>query len=141
MASEGVLDQSIHPDPFDGNSRIFSWGKDINLPQFNAELSTAVPGAHMVSYRAVTNRDDVELGALPVYADITEDTPVTIFLSPSTIDANQVLALLAAHRPDPYFGMSDQQRTLVQIRAKLSNGEILTPEEMTLAMQAMLGAI
>lgn len=140
MASEGVLDKSTHPDPFNGDSRIFSWGKDINLPQFNTELTAAFPGTHMVSYRAVSNPDATELGAPPEYADVTEDTPVTIFLSPSTIDANQVLALLAAHRPDPYFGMSDQQRALVQIKAKLATGDVLTPEEMTIAMQAVLGA-
>jgi hypothetical protein len=140
MTTEGLL-QSLdeHSDPFSGNSQVLTWNRDINLSQFNAELTSTLPGAQMISYQAIANVNDVlTSGAAPIWAEVSDENPVVIYLSPSTIDLTQVQALLAAHRPDPYYGMSDQERLVAQVKAKLASGEVLTPEELTIALQALL---
>lgn len=138
---EGALQAATeHNDPFNGNSQVVTWGHPINLTQFVAELAAALPDVRIISYQPMENRGDVlNLGAAPVWADPSAEDPVVMYLSPSTVDLNAVQRLLVAHRPDPYFGLTDQQRLLVQVRDKLANGEVLTSEEMMIALQALLG--
>lgn len=140
--SEGVLlDKSEHLDPFGGNSQVVTWTLgEVNLPQFNSELQAAFPGVQMVIYAKMSNSDDVLMGSAPVQMPVSAEAPLTIYLSPSTVDVERVKGLLGAHRPDPYFGMTPGQQALAQIRSKLASGQGLTQEEMTLAMQAVLNA-
>lgn len=120
-----VEDAQEMEDPF-GDSKTFAVTRtDLNLPQLQDEIGAAA------GY-------NVQLMLLMPTGDVTEDNPATLYVSPGRIDGRTVQGKLKGHDPDPYYGMTEEQKERALIVEKIRRGEVLTPEEMTLALQSML---
>ncbi|MFF7198157.1 hypothetical protein ACFZAM_31175 [Streptomyces sp. NPDC008079] len=122
-------------DPFgDRGSIKIAWSSELNVGQLFDEfraLEGITPDAQYTTY---TPEDD-EGNAIPADAD----HPYVFFFTPPTLDVSVLKKALAAHRPDPYYGMDADQREQLQLVAKLRSGEDLTLEEMQKAIRMAVG--
>lgn len=126
---------SRYIDPFGEGSPTLSWTSKINMAQFIAELTETLPGTQIVAYLP---QDDESGEEVPV--DATH--PYVFFLSPPSTDLTAVRQVLASHRPNPYFGMTDDERQQQQIvtglREKVAAGEDLTDTDIQQALRLLL---
>jgi hypothetical protein len=117
--------------PFRGDSQRFTWPRDLGIGQLQEEVTEALG-------------PDVRLAALfPFDADgapvaVSAQAPVTLYVTPSSADLAGVKQVLAAHKPDPYFGLSDEEKARVQLREKIASGQELTAQETTMALQMLI---
>jgi hypothetical protein len=118
-------------DPFLGNSQCFTWARDLGIGQLQEEVSESLSPEVRI---AALFPHDGQGELLPVDAQ----HPITIYVTPSSADLAAVRQVLAAHRPDPYYGMSDEERTQAHLRAKIAAGEDLTPDEMQMALRMLV---
>ncbi len=127
-AAEGGVDPR---DPFRGNSQKFTWARGLEVGQLQDEVVRALGPDVQV---AVLHNYDEGGGDLPV----DSQNPVTVFVTPSSTDIAALKAVMSAHRPDPYYGLTDEQKAQVQLKEKIAAGEPLTPQELTMALQMVL---
>ncbi|MEV7675099.1 hypothetical protein [Streptomyces sp. NPDC088752] len=126
-------DGSTDPnDPFAGNSQKFTWAREMTVAQLQAELDETLE--HRVSIAVI-----LPLGEDGHPKPVSESDPATIYVSPSSADLSAVRKVLSAHRSDPYYGMTEEQRQNAQLREKIASGATLTPEEVQRALQILLG--
>ena len=107
-------------DPF-GNSKRFEVDKEINLAQLQHEIEEASGATlHMAFHPAPGGESG------------------TLYVSPGdAIDGRAVVGKIKSHHPDPLFGLSDDQRLHAEVMQKIRDKQILTPEELTIALQAL----
>jgi hypothetical protein len=131
--SDGAGDITDSRDPFQGDSQRFTWAREVGVGQLQDEVIQALgPDVRVVAFLPY----DAEGAQLPVDAQ----NPITLCVTPSSADLAAVRQVLAAHKPDPYYGMSDEAKVQAQVREKISAGQTLTPEEMTLALQMLVAS-
>ena len=119
-------------DPFKGDSQRFTWPRGVEIGQLQDEVTLALgPSVRLAAFYPVD--DGVPL---PVDAQ----NPVTLYVTPSSADLAAVRQVLAGHRPDPYYGMSEEERTNAQLREKIASGQTLTAEETTRALQMLISS-
>jgi hypothetical protein len=107
-------------DPF-GNSKQFHVDKEVNLAQLQSEIEEATGATLAVSLQRVPGEDK---GIL--------------FLSPGeAVDGRTVNGKIKSHDPDPLFGMTDTQKLTATVMQKVRDGQSLSPEELTTALQAL----
>ena len=129
---EAAEDGTDPKDPFRGNSQRFTWSRALNMGQLQEEISQALgPDVHL----AVLHQYDEEDRELPVDAE----HPVVVYVTPSSADLAAVRQVMSTHKPDPYYGMTDEEKAQAQLKEKLAAGEPLTPEEMQMAFRMLLG--
>lgn len=117
--------------PFQGNSQRFTWSRDLEIGQLQEEVTGALgPDVRLAAFFPL----DAEDAPLPVSAQ----HPITVYVTPSSADLAAVKQLLAVHKPDPYFGMTNEEKAQVQLREKIASGQTLTPEELTMALQMLV---
>lgn len=117
-------------DPFGEGSPTIMWTQPLNLAQLVDEVRTSISNAQMVAYLPEDDEgNDVDPDA---------DHPYVFFMAPVDIDVAAVRRVLAAHRPDPYYGMSDEQRQQTQLIAKAKSGATLTNDEIQQALRLLL---
>lgn len=120
-----VEDAPEFEDPF-GDSKTFDVTRtDLNIPQLQDEIGAAA------GYT-------VQLMLVMPGGDVTEDNPATLYVSPGRIDGRTVQGKIKGHDPDPYYGMTEEQKERALIVEKIRSGEVLSPQEMTIALQSML---
>lgn len=118
-------------DPFGGDSQRFTWTRPVTVGQLQAELDETVGPQVRVAMVFPRDSDGVE-----VQADT--QNPITVYVTPSSADLAAVRQVLAAHRPDPYYGMSDEEREGAQLREKIASGADLTMDEMQQALRLLI---
>lgn len=118
-------------DPFRGDCQRFTWTRQVEVGQLQAEVAEALGTSVQVA--AVIPID--EYGAPGV---VSAEDPITFFVTPSSVDLATVRKVLAEHRPDPYFGMDEEQKAQAQLKEKIAAGEALSPEETTRALQMLM---
>lgn len=129
--SEGEENGADPKDPFRGDSQRFSWTRDLELGQLQVEVTKALgPSVQL----AVLYRYDEQGNTLPV----DPQHPVTVYVTPSSADLEALRQVMAVHKPDPYYGMTDEQKRQVQLKMKIAAGETLTSDEMTMALQMLI---
>lgn len=117
--------------PFRGDSQRFTWPRDLQIGQLQEEVTGALgPDVRLAAFFPL-DADDA-----PVAVDA--QNPVTLYVTPSSADVAGVKQVLASHKPDPYYGMTDEQRAQAQLREKIASGQTLTPEETTAALQMLI---
>jgi hypothetical protein len=131
MSAEAVQDGRDPMCPFLGNSQRFTWSRDIEMGQLQDEVTLALGSD--VRLAAFFPLDENE-AAQPVDAH----HPIILYVTPSSADVAAVKQVLGAHKPDPYYGMTDEEKVQAQLREKIASGQTLTPEELTLALQMLL---
>lgn len=130
--SEATVEDGVDPkDPFRGDSQRFTWTRALELGQLQAEVAEALGSGIQL---AVLHQYDDDDRVLPV----DPQNPVTIYVTPSSADIAALRQVLAAHKPDPYYGMDDEQKAQAQLKEKIAAGEALSPEEMTMALQMLM---
>lgn len=118
-------------DPFSGDSQRFTWPRELEMGQLQAEVTEALgPDVRLAAF---FNHDE-EGAQLPVSAD----RPVVIYVTPSSADLAAVKQVLAVHKPDPYYGMSPEQVQQEQLKAKIASGQELSAEEMQAALRMLI---
>lgn len=118
-------------DPFRGDSQRFAWTRNLELGQLQVEVTEALgPGIQL----AVLHQYDDQGGVLPV----DPQHPVVVYVTPSSVDLAALRQVMAVHKPDPYYGMTDEQIAQAQLKTKIAAGEALSPDEMTLALQMLI---
>lgn len=128
-AAPGAQDRYV--DPFNGDSTIVKWATGINVGQLAVELQTALgDGVQLAAYLP---QDEGGEETAP-----DESNPYVLFVSPSSVKAAAVRRVLAAHRPDPYFGMSEEDRARTQFIAKVQSPTDLSDEEMRHAVRLLM---
>ena len=129
------LAKQRHLDPFAGDSRSLAWTRPVHVGQLQAEVEQSL-GAHVrVAVCGMTRKAD----GSP--APVDESAPLTVFVTPSSVDVAKVGALLGAHRPDPKFGRSPAQAAVAEARAAISAGKTLTLQQLTVLEAARLGIV
>jgi hypothetical protein len=128
---ETAVDGTDSKCPFQGDSQRFTWSRDIQIGQLQDEVTQAMgPAVRLAAFFPLDDEGD----ALPVDAQ----NPVTVYVTPSSTDMAALKQVFAVHRPDPYYGMTDDEKAQAQIREKIASGQTLTAEEMTLAFQMLI---
>jgi hypothetical protein len=131
IPAETAADGSDPKCPFRGDSQRFTWPRDLQIGQLQDEVTEALgPDVRLAAFFPL----DDEGEPVPVGAQ----TPITLYVTPSSADLAAVKQVLATHRPDPYYGMTDEQKAQAQLREKIASGQPLTPEETTAALQMLL---
>ncbi len=129
------LAKQRHLDPFAGDSRAVPWTRPVHVGQLQAEVEQAL-GAHVrVAVCGITHKAD----GTP--APVDESAPLTVFVTPSSVDVAKVGALLGAHRPDPNFGRSPAQMAVAEARAAIAAGKTLSLAQLTALEAARLGIV
>lgn len=118
-------------DPFAGDSQMLKWPAEVNLGQLQVEVIAALGAVQMAVYPP----EDASGAVLPV----TAADPLVVFVSPASTDLAAMREVLAAHRPDPYYGLSPEQIRQVQLEAKVRSGADLTMEELQQAVRQLFG--
>lgn len=118
-------------DPFGGDSQIFAWGREVQVGQLQAEIDASV-GPQVRIAVALPRDDEGEV------VEVDAQNQLTVYLTPSSADVAAVRQVMAAHRPDPYFGMTDEERQDAQLREKIASGQDLTPQEMQRAFRLLV---
>ncbi|MGA5598387.1 hypothetical protein ACPCSE_29555 [Streptomyces cellulosae] len=131
-APEAVSDNGDPQDPFQGDSQRLSWSRDMELGQLQEEVREAL--GEQVQLAVLFEHDEHHV-PLPV----DSEHPAVIYVHPSSTDLGALRQVLAAHRPDPYYGMTEEERAQAQVREKVAAGKPLTPDEMQLAFRMLLG--
>lgn len=115
-------EEVVKTDPFGGTSKTFEIDKEIGLAQLQYEIEAAC-GLQVA----------MSLQCLP-----GEKTGI-LYVSPGDkIDGRTVVGKIKSHTPDPLFGMSESERKQYAVIEKIRQGEVLSPEEHTIALQALL---
>lgn len=135
MSEEGAPDEPVlttkHADPFEGDSRMLTWSEEVNIGQLVDELSAALPEVQSAVCPPQVDGVDV---------DVDATNPLVIFVSPSSTDLSQVRQVLAAHRPDRYYGLSEQEVQEAQLVEKINSDQQLTPAEMQMALKMLISS-
>ncbi|MFD7835619.1 hypothetical protein [Streptomyces sp. NPDC059761] len=118
-------------DPFAGDCQRFAWPREVQIGQLQVEVTEALGEAVRL---VVVPSAAEEGGLLPVDAQ----NPLVVFVTPASADLGAVRRIMAAHVPDPYFGLSDADRQRMQLREKVRQGGDLSMAEMQEAMRMLL---
>ncbi|MFI0967093.1 hypothetical protein ACH4S8_37765 [Streptomyces sp. NPDC021080] len=126
-----IAESTDSSDPFGGDSQRFTWDRDVQIGQLQVELDeSAAQGAHV----AMIFPRDADGQTVQVDAQ----NPITVYVTPSSASLTDVRQVLAAHQPDPYFGLSDEDRENVQLREKIASGAELSMAEIQRALQLLV---
>ncbi|MEU9405584.1 hypothetical protein AB0E08_07755 [Streptomyces sp. NPDC048281] len=132
--SEPMPDEADTSDPkcpFRGDSQRFTWSRQLEIGQLQDEITSALgPAVQLAAFFPLDGDGD------PLAVDA--QNPITLYVTPSSADLAAVKQVLAVHKPDPYYGMTDEQKTQAQLREKIASGQPLTPEETTAALQMLI---
>ncbi|MDQ1041379.1 hypothetical protein QFZ75_007881 [Streptomyces sp. V3I8] len=134
IAGDDIPQEAVRPgsiDPFGGDSQTFTWGRDVQVGQLQAELDAEV-GPEVRIVVAFPRDGEGEVVA------VDAQNPLTVYVTPSSADVAAVRQLMGAHKPDPYFGMSDEERQDAQLREKIAAGQDLTQQEMQRAFRLLV---
>lgn len=108
-------------NPFDKNDCVrIRVIKNVNLTQLADELERSL--GHPVQM-TLSNGNG--------FAD--EERPAFLFVSPSAPE-DEILDVVADHRPDPDYGLSGEQRERTRLLSKLRAGEELSAAELSKAL-------
>lgn len=118
-------------DPFGGNSQRFTWTRSVMLGQLQDELDATVGPDVRIAMMFPLDGEGQE-------TEVDAQNPITVYVTPSSADLAAVRQVMAAHRPDPYYGMSDEERQNAQLREKIASGVDLTPDEMQRAFRLLI---
>ncbi|WP_428957923.1 hypothetical protein [Streptomyces sp. cg35] len=119
-------------DPFDGDSQKFSWPRQVNIGQLQIEVTEALGEQVRLAFILPVGEDGVD-------EPIDDDHPLVVYVTPSSADLAAVRQVMAAHRPDPYYGMSDEERQAAQLQEKVASGAELSLPEMQQALRLLMG--
>lgn len=129
--AEMAADGSDPKCPFLGDSQRFTWSRDLQIGQLQDEITQAMgPAVRLAAFFPADEEGD-RLG-------VDAQNPVVLYVTPSSADLAAVKQVLAAHKPDLYYGMTDEEKAQAQLREKIAAGQTLSPEEMTLALQMLV---
>ncbi|MGW7100414.1 hypothetical protein [Streptomyces sp. NPDC054838] len=118
-------------DPFAGDCQRFAWPREVNIGQLQVEVSAALGD----EVRLVVSPPVVAEGGTVA---VDAQNPLIVFVTPASADLAAVRRILAAHAPDPYYGISDLERQKMQLREKVRSGADLSLAEMQEAMRMLL---
>lgn len=118
-------------DPFGGDSQRFTWTRAVTVGQLQAELDETVGPEVRIAMVFPRDSEGVEI-------EIDAQNPITVYVTPSSADLAAVRQVMAAHRPDPYYGMSDEERENAQLREKIASGVDLSLDEMQRALRLLV---
>jgi hypothetical protein len=109
-------------DPFDGASKTFEVDKEINLAQLQHEIEEASGATLQFSLHRIPG-----------------EVAGTLYIAPGKdIDGRKVNGKIKSHKPDPHFGLTDEQRMRAKVAEKVRAGKVLTPEELTVILQSLV---
>lgn len=117
-------------DPFGGGSHLIEWPRAVTVGQFQDEVAQACGDDVRIAVTVPTNEDGTD-------HTVSGQHPLKVYVSASA-DLSSVRKVLAAHRPDPYYGMSDDDVRRAQLEEKIRSDEDLTLREINQALQMML---
>jgi hypothetical protein len=129
--SFGEIQVSTIVDPFDGDSQRFDWPHPVSIGQLQVEVEEAL-GEHIrVAFIPPVDEEGAD-------EEVSEEHPLIVYVTPSSADVTAVRQVMAAHRPDPYYGMTDEERQAVQLQEKIRSGAELSMEEIQTALRMLV---
>ncbi|MFE6000279.1 hypothetical protein ACFQ6C_26020 [Streptomyces sp. NPDC056454] len=117
-------------DPFGGGSHRISWSRDVVVGQLQNEISLALGDGVRIAVAVPTDDDGIDY-------EISAQHRLTIFVTPASAGAG-VEEALAAHRPDPYYGMTPEEVERAQLEEKIRSGAELTMRDMQAALRILM---
>lgn len=140
-ASAVVVPQSpsganVAPPPF-ANATSYTISKSINQTQFTDELSTAAGQTVLVAVQVSTNSPQQPGGVIFTF---TVSDPGLVWVSPASISAIVVEAVITAHVANPSYGqpqsVQDYNAVLLQVQTNYS--QTLTSDQIQTAVKGLL---
>jgi hypothetical protein len=131
VSAEAAASESVSKDPFQGDSQVITWARDLEMGQLQVEITEALgPDVRLAAFFQYDDQNN----RLPVDAQ----HPVSVYVTPSSAPMAAVRQVLATHKPDPYYGMTDEEKAQVQLKEKISSGATLSPDEVQRALQMLV---
>ncbi|MCX4799575.1 hypothetical protein OG497_37610 [Streptomyces sp. NBC_01242] len=118
-------------DPFGGDSQCFTWNRAVMVGQLQDELAETVGPEVRVAMLFPRDGEGQEI-------EVGPQNPITVYVTPSSADLVAVRQVMGAHRPDRYYGLTDNERQDAQLREKIASGADLTQDEMQRAFRLLI---
>lgn len=113
---------------FEGKAKTLKVTKDVNVPQLMHEVDERLGDPDR--YQVVGHWED---DLVPV----SEANPLTLFVD-GEADMRTVRGVVESHVKDEHWGLSDQEREINELKAKLKSGKDLPAADLNKLMRAML---
>lgn len=127
MAEHTPIDPFVDDDG-KATSKTFDVTKPVSPGQLQDEIEAAVGEEVMLAF------------AKPVPdAEASADNPLTLFLTPDSVDGRKVRGVIDKHSPDPHYGLTEEGQARHAVLEKVKQGETLEPGELTMALQMLFG--
>ncbi|MFE0490235.1 hypothetical protein [Streptomyces griseoaurantiacus] len=121
-------------DPFGGDSVRLTWAREVAVGQLQQEIVQVLPDVRLAAAFPLDKETGEPVG-------VSAQSPLVLYVTPSSADVAAVRQVLGAHRPDPYFGMSEEEKSQAQLKEKIAAGLDLSPQEMQTALQMLVAGI
>ncbi|THA72557.1 hypothetical protein E6R60_26885 [Streptomyces sp. A0642] len=129
LSNEAAAEDSM--DPFGGGSHVISWPRAVTVGQLTDEIAQALGNEVSIAVAMPTDANGAD-------REVSGQHPLKIFVTPPSTDLAAVKQLLAAHRPDPHYGMSDEDIKRGSLERKIRSGEELTMAEVQAALRMLI---
>lgn len=114
-------------NPFGEDALVYEVDVPINTSQLQDEISERV--GSQVHLAASSESDE----------PFSRDNVGTLFVTPGDVERKTVLSALDKHKPDPLYGISDQNRAFMDLRERVGSGKAMTAAELTEGLAVVLG--
>lgn len=114
---------------FEGKGKSYEVTKDVNPHQLIEEV-----------YARLGNRDKYQVVAHLEDDDnpVSEKNPLTLHLLGDDVDLRTVRGVVETHEKDEHYGVSDEEKELRSLEARLADGEDLPAEDLNKVLRGII---
>lgn len=113
---------------FLGEAKSLTVTKDVNIGQLLDEIDERLNDSSRYHVVAHIERDEDE---------VTEENPLTLYVH-GDADMRTVRGVVESHVRDDSYGVSDEERTINELKDKLKAGDDLPPADLNKLLRSML---
>jgi hypothetical protein len=113
---------------FGGDAKTLKVTKDVNMDQLLHEVDARLGDPDR--YHVVAYLEDFD-------EPVSEKNPLTLYVQ-GDADMRTVRGVVESHDKDEHFGLSDEERALNELKAKLKSGEDLPAAELNKLLRSIL---
>jgi hypothetical protein len=123
----GVL-KAVETPIFGGEAKSLKVTKDVNVRQLIDEIDERL--GDRKRYQVVGHLEDDD-------REVSEKNPLTLYVH-GDADMRTVRGVVESHDKDPDYGLTDEEKDLNELRAKLKSGEDLPAGELNRLLRSIL---
>lgn len=113
---------------FEGQAKSMKITRDVNPHQLMTEIDDRLSDRERFQVVAHLEDDD---------SPVSEENPLTLYIH-GDADMRTVRGVVESHEKDDNYGLTDEEREINALKAKLKDGKDLPPAELNKLLRAML---